>query len=339
MRALARALPIECAQFPVSGVGDYQPLPLSRSADHGSFAGLCHTDYLSRSLLRACIFDAQQGEHVGELTVKAWKRYGKDRLYVTHTETGANVGYYDRQTSKLHVEDPDMRYPALEALAPFLSGDISALAHVVDSEPPPSTDLTNNSAGAAISKRAAELSPGRFQRLAAKLLRLRTEATSWEVGAAGERRVGSRLDLLKAHGWNVLHSIPLRSGADIDHVVIGPGGVFTINTKHHPGARVTTKGDFVRVNGQLNHYVRNSRHEASAAAKRLTSACGTPIRVTGVLAFVGVQSLSVKEPPADVLMMPGDRLDRLFLAFPPALSPDLQQRLYAVARRSELWLA
>jgi hypothetical protein len=277
---------------------------------------------------------------VGELTVKAWKRYGKDRLYITYTATGENIGYYDRQTSKLHVEDPNMQYPALEALAPFLSGDISALAHVVDSAPPPpDTDLTNNMAGDAVGKRAAELSPGRFQRIAAKLLRIRTEATSWEVGAAGERRVGDRLNLLKAHGWNVLHSIPLKSGADIDHVVIGPGGVFTINTKHHPGARVTSKGDFVRVNGQLNHYVRNSRHEASAAAKRLSSACRLPVHVTGVLAFVGIQSLSVKEPPADVVIVPGDRLERLFLTSQPALYPDMQQRIYAVARRGELWLA
>lgn len=276
---------------------------------------------------------------MGELTVKEWKRYGKDRLYITDA-AGVKVGYYDRLTSELHVEDPDMQYRALEALAPFLSGDIRALAHVVDSTPPPpDTDLTNNVAGGAVSERAAELSPGRFQRIAAKLLGIRTEATSWEVGAAGERRVGDRLDRLRAHGWNVLHSIPLKSGADIDHLIIGPGGVFTINTKHHPGARVTGKGDFVRVNGQLNHYVRNSRHEASAAARRLTSACRMPVGVTGVLAFVGVQSLSVREPPVDVLITPGERLERLFLSVPQTLSPDLQQRIYAVARRGEIWLA
>lgn len=276
---------------------------------------------------------------MGDLTVNEWKRYGKDRLYITDA-AGGKIGYYDRQTSELHVEDPDMQYRALEALAPFLSGDVRALAHVVDSTPPaPDTDLTNNIAGGAVSERAAELSPGRFQRIAAKLLGIRTAATSWEVGAAGERRVGDRLDRLRAHGWSVLHSIPLKSGADIDHLIIGPGGVFTINTKHHPGARVTGKGDFVRVNGQLNHYVRNSRHEASAAARRLTSACRMPIGVTGVLAFVGVQSLSVKEPPVDVLITPGERLERLFLSVPQTLSPDLQQRIYAVARRGEIWLA
>jgi hypothetical protein len=64
-----------------------------------------------------------------------------------------------------------------------------------------------------------------------------------------------------------------------------------------------------------------------------------PVGVTGVLAFVGVQSLSVREPPVDVLITPGERLERLFLSAPRMLSPDLQQRIYTVARRGEIWLA
>jgi hypothetical protein len=32
--------------------------------------------------------------------------------------------------------------------------------------------------------------------------------------------------------WRVLHSVPVGSrDSDIDHVVIGPGGVYTINAK------------------------------------------------------------------------------------------------------------
>lgn len=65
----------------------------------------------------------------------------------------------------------------------------------------------------------------------------RTEGThpsqSWRVGAAGERRVAedlrsrTRADPL----WQSLHSVPVGTqGSDIDHVVLGPGGVFTINT-------------------------------------------------------------------------------------------------------------
>ncbi|MFE7074420.1 nuclease-related domain-containing protein [Streptomyces sp. NPDC057620] len=32
--------------------------------------------------------------------------------------------------------------------------------------------------------------------------------------------------------------MPKGSGGGIDHLLIGPGGVFTINTKHHQGAPV-----------------------------------------------------------------------------------------------------
>jgi hypothetical protein len=275
---------------------------------------------------------------VGGFTVSEWKKYGKDRLYIARG--GQSVGYYDRQTSKLHVDDPDLRYSALEALAPFLSGEISALGHAIQATPPPpGMDLTSNSAGEAVAKKAAELAPNRFQRYAARLLRIRTEAASWETGAAGERRVGGRLDLLKANGWNVLHSVTLKSGADIDHVVIGPGGVFTVNTKHHAGAQIRAKGDFVRVNGHLQPYVRNSRHEASAASRRLSNACGFPVPVIGVIAFVDAASVDVRDAPADILIVPGNQLERLFLAVPQSLAESVQKQIFAVARRAEIWRA
>jgi len=45
--------------------------------------------------------------------------------------------------------------------------------------------------------------------------------------------------LRRSPRWRVLHSVPLRDArgavrGDIDHVLIGPPGVVTINTKHHP---------------------------------------------------------------------------------------------------------
>lgn len=52
-------------------------------------------------------------------------------------------------------------------------------------------------------------------------------------GAEGERKVGSILEDL-APDWHVLHGVWLGHG-DIDHVLVGPGGVFTIETKSHRG--------------------------------------------------------------------------------------------------------
>ena len=56
----------------------------------------------------------------------------------------------------------------------------------------------------------------------------------WQRGADGERLVGTILDELAAEGWHAIHDASLGRG-NIDHVAIGPGGVFTIETKSHGG--------------------------------------------------------------------------------------------------------
>lgn len=56
----------------------------------------------------------------------------------------------------------------------------------------------------------------------------------WLRGAEGERRVGAALAELTADGWMALHGVSLGRG-DVDHILIGPGGIFTIETKSHRG--------------------------------------------------------------------------------------------------------
>jgi len=53
-------------------------------------------------------------------------------------------------------------------------------------------------------------------------------------GARGEEHVGALLEELKEYGWLVMHDATLGHG-NIDHILIGPAGVFTIETKSHPG--------------------------------------------------------------------------------------------------------
>jgi hypothetical protein len=55
----------------------------------------------------------------------------------------------------------------------------------------------------------------------------------YERGAAGERKVGAILDDL-GPGWHALHDVYLGRG-NIDHIVVGPGGTFTIETKANRG--------------------------------------------------------------------------------------------------------
>jgi hypothetical protein len=54
-------------------------------------------------------------------------------------------------------------------------------------------------------------------------------------GARGEERVGRLLEVsLPSHRWRIVHDASLQRG-NVDHILIGPGGVFTVETKSHPG--------------------------------------------------------------------------------------------------------
>lgn len=53
-------------------------------------------------------------------------------------------------------------------------------------------------------------------------------------GAAGEEHVGGLLDELEDRGWEVIHDASLGRG-NVDHILIGPAGVFTVETKSHGG--------------------------------------------------------------------------------------------------------
>ena len=53
-------------------------------------------------------------------------------------------------------------------------------------------------------------------------------------GALAEEHVGELLSQLPAAEWRVIHDASLGHG-NIDHILIGPSGIFTVETKSHPG--------------------------------------------------------------------------------------------------------
>jgi hypothetical protein len=63
------------------------------------------------------------------------------------------------------------------------------------------------------------------------------QVTAWRRGAAGERRTARLLDGLTRDGYVVFHDLALPgSPANIDHLVIGPSGVFVIDSKQWTGS-------------------------------------------------------------------------------------------------------
>jgi hypothetical protein len=62
------------------------------------------------------------------------------------------------------------------------------------------------------------------------------DAVAWRRGAAGERRTARLLSPLERQGWVVLHDLAVPgSRANLDHLAIGPGGVFVIDSKQYRG--------------------------------------------------------------------------------------------------------
>lgn len=53
-------------------------------------------------------------------------------------------------------------------------------------------------------------------------------------GATGEEHVGGLLDELTTGGWSVIHDASFGHG-NVDHIALGVAGVFSVETKSHPG--------------------------------------------------------------------------------------------------------
>jgi len=202
-------------------------------------------------------------------------------------------------------------------------------------------DLAQNRPGERVKEVAAyERYAAPFKSRLARVVGSHNRERSFRVGGKGEEKVGRELARLP-NAWRALHSVPVGTrGSDIDHVVIGPGGVFTVNAKNHPDARVWVKGDTVLVNGQRVHYVRNSRFEAKRASSKLTELCGLPISVVGIVSLVGCnRGLEVKAQPSDgsVFVVARRNIVQWLTRHGEILDADQVERIFGIARRSTTW--
>ncbi|MGI9000269.1 MAG: nuclease-related domain-containing protein [Pseudonocardia sp.] len=212
------------------------------------------------------------------------------------------------------------------------------------------TDLTANAAGIGVTHEAAR--------------RRQTEGAgadrSWRVGADGEVAVGQRLgellavrwwDRVRRRGpqWRVLHSVELGDGrgavrGDIDHVLIGPPGVITINTKHHRRGRVIVDGDDVTVNGRQTTYVAKARREARRARALLTTTLtrhdhptlAATLTVSPILAVVGA-TVHTRRWPTGVTIVPAARLIHTLRSMTTRLAPTDIDAVFDLALRSTTW--
>ncbi|MFJ8359322.1 nuclease-related domain-containing protein [Streptomyces sp. NPDC093984] len=280
-----------------------------------------------------------------ELHVTRWKRYGHDRLYANLPDATA-VGWADVTTGDITVLRAECRDDVITVLTKHLQSltepvppDRALEAQSRPMLPPltPADDLAINLPGKSIRDLLDESGPGLMERVVSRLLRHPTEWDSWRKGLSGERRVGAELNRLGRHGWRVLHSIPLANKVDIDHLLIGPGGVFSINTKHHHKRAVWVGDDSVKVDhGKPAPYARKSRAEAKRVARVLGRYCGFPVPVEPVLVFVGVTELKVVATQLSVRVYQERQVSAL-APLSGVLTADQVEQVYGVARHRQAW--
>ena len=298
--------------------------------------------------------------------VRRWRRYGKDRAYVS--VNGADVGYRDLATDAVvcttgeHAETIAAVTEALAArtraaryqprhASPDDDGVQQPASPTHSSSAPidpvrsrsllPDVDLAGNAPGHAIRVHAEALRDAAPLRTAvARVFNINTDERRYRIGADAEVEVARRLAKLGPN-WRALHSIPVGTrGSDIDHLVVGPAGVFTINTKHHPTAHIWVRGDTFKVNGQNQRYVPNSRFEAARAARQLSRRAGFDVDVTGLIAVMGATGgFIVKDQPPDGKVVVVRRKDvaRYLGGLPEVLGAASIDRIYDVARHLATW--
>jgi hypothetical protein len=128
--------------------------------------------------------------------------------------------------------------------------------------------------------------------LALVSVRCEKRLSSFLRGARGEEWVAHELAFLPADHF-VFHALSRRGGGlstgieDYDHIVVGPTGVFIVETKNWRG-RISIEEDEIRYDGQSPSRPPLQQVKSAAAALQgtISEACGTSIVVRPVICFV-----------------------------------------------------
>lgn len=123
--------------------------------------------------------------------------------------------------------------------------------------------------------------------------RLRPRLRQLRLAAEGEKAVGQYLERLRESGYQVFHDV-MGTGFNVDHVIIGPGGVFTIETKTRSkpaksDARVEFDGERITVAGiePDRDAIVQAKAQANWLRQLLAESTGRQLKVRPVILFPG----------------------------------------------------
>ena len=114
---------------------------------------------------------------------------------------------------------------------------------------------------------------------------------AWRKGADGEATVGRALDSLEPEAWALHDRLIPGSRANIDHILIGPSGVWTVDAKHYSG-RLETRARATQlwINGRNRSKLLDQADRQRSVVQEVLRTAGLGrVPVHAALCFVGVE--------------------------------------------------
>jgi hypothetical protein len=115
-------------------------------------------------------------------------------------------------------------------------------------------------------------------------------ARRFNRGERGERHVADVLEDLRSDGYKPVHDI-VGKNFNVDHVLVGPSGVFAIETKFRSGQGEITfrNGETLLVDGfpEEKDCLKQARGSAKAVSQLIAENCARREWVTPIVVFVG----------------------------------------------------
>lgn len=158
---------------------------------------------------------------------------------------------------------------------------------------------------------------------------------AWRIGAEGERKTAEYLDGLADGGFVVLHDRKVPGyGGNLDHIVIGPTGVWAVETKSLSG-KVVTDGNSLRIGGRRQDKIIDQVYREAVA---IQVAFGTQlpelaVPVTPVVCLHRGELPFFNKTVRGVRLASGRQLRRLIRDGNARIAPDEVQRIADVANR------
>lgn len=151
---------------------------------------------------------------------------------------------------------------------------------------------------------------------------------AWNIGADGEVRTAQLLEPLAREGFIVLHDRRMRGGREnVDHLVIGPPGVFVVETKNYGGSLGVRRGELYVAGRRRTGVIDQVTRQAAGVGEALG---GVPVGRVIVVHRADFPLFGQPKIDGVPIVKPRD-LVRLFRSLPTAMDGSEVRRLADLA--------